>query len=175
MACRPEGFDSYIIVDSCESTFGDSDDNIDAITIDSFQEQLNGQEKKSFSNHISPVLENGEESRNRRSRNKRRNNKKKQPQAQSTSNDENVSVQEYPTLNADKPSEFSGHPSQQQMFDPKIFIVSRLRGTTAHTALFKYLKWLTGDDLEHLTFLGEGRAVAEVGKDISGMKNNRRT
>ena len=101
--------------------------------------------------------------------------KKQAPQAETTSTDNKNPVQEYPTSNENK-IKLIGHPRQQQMFDPKIFILSGLRDTTVYNALFGYLKSMTCGDLEKLTLLGdlEGRAVAEVGKDISGTKNNRR-
>ena len=142
--------------------FGDSDDNIDTNTIEP------------------ALLENEEKSRSTRKFRRRTNYKKKQDHAQNTSTDENVSpIQEYPTPNEvfqDK-IEVSGHPSQRhgQMFDPKIFIVSGLGKTTSHKDVFGYLQRVTLGDLKKLTLLGAGRAVAEVGKDISGTKNNRRT
>ena len=141
--------------------FGDSDDNIDTNTIEP------------------ALLENEEKSRSTRKFRRRTNYKKKQDHAQRTSTDENVPIQEDPTSNEvfqDK-IEVSGHPSQRhgQMFDPKIFIVSGLGKTTSHKDVFGYLQRVTLGDLKKLTLLGAGRAVAEVGKDISGTKNNRRT
>ena len=141
--------------------FGDSDDNIDTNTIEP------------------ALLENEEKSRSTRKFRRRTNYKKKQDHAKRTSTDENVPIQEYPTSNEvfqDK-IEVSGHPSQRhgQMFDPKIFIVSGLGKTTSHKDVFGYLQRVTLGDLKKLTLLGAGRAVAEVGKDISGTKNNRRT
>ena len=110
-------------------------------------------------------------------RNYRRVDKKKKQalQAETTSTDNKNPVQEYPTSNENK-LKFVGHPRQKQMFDPKIFILSGLRDATAYNALFGYLKSMTCGDLEKLTLLGdlEGRAIAEVGKDISGTNNNSR-